>query len=257
MALWLKTLLHRALTAGDIELASASLLARPPLPDGMLEAMIRARGKTGRTLLDWWRESFQEDIKSIAEQRTWQRQRAALITTVLDHIIFGSIYPAAKDVTHTDAWGHYVKDTAMFASAAKENWSDLIFQAWLTSIVSEACLLSVGTKLYEIDKIKQLEIDLLQSWVAETRKLDVAVMELMLTCIDKYQDDDARFVAAVKDDEINPLIKDRFDVMLEMKDAIANRTLDIDRVKTQMASFSGKHKELALKLKTSNLALSL
>jgi hypothetical protein len=257
MILWLKALFHRPFTAGDIELASASLLARPPLPDGWLEVMARKQGKTDRTLLDWWRESFLADIKTISERATWQRQRAALITEVLDHVIFSSIYSAAKDASHVGAWKHYVESMPMFSNVPEEGWANLLFQGWLTSFISEACLLGVGTKLYEVDKAKQLEIDPLQAWVAETRKLDVALMELMLTCIDKHEDADARFIAAVKDDEINPLIKERFEFMLEMKDAIANRTLDLKRVQNQTSLFSTKHQELAQRMNAHNPAFAL
>jgi hypothetical protein len=245
MAILLKTLFKRPFTLRDLEESSASLLARPPLPVELREAAARAVGRNGKSLIDWWRQSYALDLKSIAEHKSWDRQRATLLKIVLDQLIFSSIHNATKDVHHVEAWAHCVQDMDAFKAVPKQQWEGLLFQAWLASILTETCLQTIGTRLYGIDKLKELELELFASWVKDTRTLDVAMLDYALTLLDKQQDEDARYVAAFKDDEVNPLVADRFGLMHQMSEAIANDTLNLDRVRQRMDELSARHRDIA------------
>jgi hypothetical protein len=133
----------------------------------------------------------------------------------------------------------------VFKAVPKHQWEGLLFQAWLASILTEACLQTIGTRLYGIDKLKELELQLFAEWVKDTRTLDVAMLDYALTLLDKQHDVDARSVAAFKDDEVNPLVADRFDLMHQMREAIANDALNLDRVRRRMDELSARHRDIA------------
>jgi hypothetical protein len=256
MAILLKAIFKRPFTLHDLEESSASLLARPPLPEELREAVARNVGRNGKSLIDWWRESYVLDLKAIAQNKSWSRQRATLLKIVLDQMVFRSIYTATKDVHRVEAWQHYVQDMDVFKPVSKQEWPGLVFQLWLTCLLTSSCLETIGMRLYGIDKLKELELDLFVSWAQDTRTLDVSMLDYALTLLDKQQDEDARFVAAFKDDEVTPLIAERFTLMHQMSELIANDRLNLDRVRQRMDELSARHKQIAQRAQSFGLPSS-
>src|SRR5436190_9760390 len=114
MTIFLKALFKRPFSLRDLEESSASLLARPPLPPNLLASTQGRVGKNGKSLIDWWRESYVLDLKEISDNRSWSQQRTALLKIVLEQLVFNSIYCATKDVHHVAAWDHCVQHKDAF-----------------------------------------------------------------------------------------------------------------------------------------------
>ena len=249
MARFLKVLLHRPLSIADLEAASETLLKNPPLPPGP-NSMFTSQGQNGKSLLEWWRESYLGDLKEIAECRTWQRQKATLIRIILEHHLLSSVQPAVGTDTPVAAWKHYVSHNPAFTAVDEAQWPTVLLHLYVTSLMSHACLEIIGSRLYEIDKPKSLELELFRDSAVQSRKLDVSLMRLGLGYAVKGERKNALDTVDAKETMLDPLIRERFDLLSEMKDAISNRSLDMEYVRRRMSEIFKKHQELTRAFQT-------
>jgi len=219
---FLKTVFCRPFTAADLEKESEELLSNPPLPPNLLDAFASLRGKKGRSLLEWWRREYIHQLEEIVVASTWKRQRSCLIRIMLRHKSWESIYSAAKDLKFLGSWEHCVKDSSLFVEFEKETWPDILFQVYMTSILSSACLWELGMRLYSLDEKKELEIDLYYGFSEDIWAKDFGMMELMLERLDNFEDEDEFSIAELKDNEVNPFCDKEFALLSIMEDG-ANR----------------------------------
>jgi hypothetical protein len=240
----LKVMMKRPLTLQDLEEAGEPYFKNPPMMPEWRDAIGKARGAGGRSLLDWWRESFHGDLEAIASGGTWARQKAKAIALILDLYSVATIHEAANNARHVEAWSHYVKNNPLFANVPQEKWQSLLFEWWLTSLMSYAAIETLGERLYAIDELKQLEMQLHQSLERESRRLDVRFLDEMLAAVDDGNDALARELTDFKTNDLDPYLRERNDLMFQMKEAITNDTLDFDRTKRRLEKLDARQKEL-------------
>ena len=118
-------------------------------------------------------------------------------------------------------------------------------QRFIVALLSGACLMELCGKAFQFDQIKRLELELHAEYEKEIRLLDVKVLDLILMSVAAYEDQTANELAAMKDDIINPLIKEQFQLLHLMSEQIINECLDIGDIKARIQAFDVKKREIA------------
>ena len=231
---FLKSLFKRPLTHADLLHASESLIRIPPLPPDLKASVVGVVGRSGTNLLDYWRGYFKTQLGNIAEEQSWGLQRARLLKLVLLELGWRAVHTVAQTARSTDSWSHLLNDVEWASGAKKEQLKGLLLQRWIVAILSDACLRTVGARSYALDKTKELELDLYYEFNKEIKSLDVSLLDLMNTAVTEYRDDDAHFIAAFKDDVVNPITREQYRVLALLEDHIANGNVD-------PASIQAKH----------------
>ena len=255
MANFLKAVFHRPFTRAELQKECGGMLSNPPLPAEMLEAAINCRSKNDVSLLDGWRQSYLKHLDEISEATTWKLQRAILFRIVLKSSSYIALYSAACNVKHLKSWTHIVEGNGYFSNFPHDKWDSILTQLHTTNILTYACLLATGHKLYNIDSEKQFEIECFQEYEKSIRGLDIAVNDIMNTCIEEDDPEQALAVMDLKEEVINDMINDEFKVLNLMEEQIINGSLNLKQVKEKMQGIEVKKSELA-KLVQANAVLA-
>ncbi|GEM_PF-4577062 len=210
----------------------------------MYEAAASTVGKKGVSLLDHWRKTFSMQLDEIADQKTWQGQRAMLLKIVLVEEDWTDVFRATNEIASVNVWSHLVADNEMFQQFSKETWKGLVLQRYIMALLSSACLMELGIKNYGIDNTKQLEIRLHGEYHVEILNLDLKIGKIIHDMIDEYSDEEAMNVAGMKDDVINPIIADQYKVLALISEQIAHSKIDIEVINSKMAALDAKKREI-------------
>lgn len=240
----LKRMLKRPFTTAELHAIATHHMAKPPLPEAMYKAAATMVGRRGVSLLDHWRKSFSMQLDEIANQKTWQGQKAMLLKIVLAEEGWTNIFRCTNEITSTDVWAHLVSENEMFKQFPKETWKSLVLQRYIIGLLSAACLMEVGVKNYSVDSIKQLEVRLYGEYYREILNLDLKIGNIIGNLIDEYSDEHAMNVVALKDDVINPVIDEQHKVLSLMAEQIANSTVDIEVIKGKIAALDARKHEI-------------
>ncbi|NEK17516.1 hypothetical protein [Rhizobium leguminosarum] len=241
----LKRLLKRPLTSADLHRLAGHNMMKPPLPKAMFEAAASLVGKSGVSLLDYWRKAFSIQLDEIAAQKTWQGQRARLLKLVLTEQGWCDVFASTNDIEAPGVWGHLVSEVELFTAFSKEHWKGILLQRYIIALLSAACLEELAAKIYAFSRIKKLELDLHSEYYREILKLDLQINMMIDEMVDAYDDEEALELAGVKDDVINPLIADQYKLLALVAEQIANSQIDIASVKEKIDAFDVRKRELA------------
>jgi hypothetical protein len=247
--IFLKTLFKHSLSLADLHKLAAKNLAHPPLPKELYDASASLVGKKGISLLDYWRTGFSTLIDEIASEKTWELQRAKLLGTILTEQGWSAATVASRETKFTDAWSHMVENVDHFKNSPKDVWPSLLFQRYIVALLTVACLIELGAKAFQLDDLKQNELGLHGEIEKEIRLLDVQFSNQMLLSAENFEDDLAETICAMKEDVINPLIKEQFDLLSVMREQIVHSNLDIVEVKKRIDAFDARTLEIAASLK--------
>ena len=154
-------------------------------------------------------------------------------------------YKCSQNTKSTEAWAHFVAEFTPFSQSPKEVWLSLLLQRYILALLSEACLTEIGYKAFKFDQTKQLELELHAEYEKEIRLLDVQFLDQMIISVAAYQDQTANELAAMKDNIINPLIKEQFQLLHLMSEQIINERLDIEDINARIQAFDVKKREIA------------
>ncbi len=99
-----------------------------------------------------------------------------------------------------------------------------------------------------VDDIKILELELYCAYDKDIKTLDISFMEMVLKAVDEHRDDDALYLADVKDDVINGLIKEQYGILALIGEDLAYRSVDVEDVSKRMTSLQNKKEQLAKEL---------
>ena len=121
----------------------------------------------------------------------------------------------------------------------------MLLQRYVTALLSSACLAEIGHKVYDLTKLKQIELKLYSEYYREILKLDLAINQLIVTLIDDHEDDQALRLADAKDEIINPLITDQYKMLALIAEQIVNSAVDLPSIKAKMETFDVRKRELA------------
>src|SRR5579872_2252965 len=219
---FLKSLFKRPLTHADLLQEGEGLIRNPPLPSDLKASVLGVVGRSGVNLLDYWRDYFKSQLKEISQEQSWGLQRTKLLKLVILEQGWRAAHVVAQTAHSTDSWSHLLNDADWASGVEKKNLKKLLLQRWLVAILSDACLRTIGARSYALDRTKELEIGLFYEFNKEIKSLDVSLLDLMHTALIEYRDDDARFIAAFKDDVVNPIIREQYGILSTLEDDIAN-----------------------------------
>jgi hypothetical protein len=245
MLLGLKSLMKRPFSQRELEEASTSLIKRPPIMNEWRDKIEALRVSSGRSFLDFWRSAYIENLQEISQKSTWEAQRASLISIAMEHQHIRSIYAAQQNIRHVDSWASTVEHNPMFSAAPRENWADVMLQYWLFSIMSSACLLTIGQKLYSINEGKENEMEIYNQWNKETYELRFQAMDMLFDALQEQRDSDAAYLTKFIDEELNTYLKERDGLAMQMRESIANRSLDLKKMEKQFSDASRRREVLA------------
>jgi hypothetical protein len=245
---FLKKLFNRPLSSDALLRQSEKNIKNPPLPKEWRDLSATMVGKSGVSNLDFWRADYKSTLNEIAAETTWRLQRIKLLERILYWEGWRAARTASKDVKFVDAWKHIVENNDAFKRTSKENWDTLLSQMWLHALLSSACLLELGQQLYAIDDKKQNEIGLHYEYEKEIKTLDVQSIEQILKYAASYEDDNALAMADLKDDVLNPLIREQYRLLALMREDIINGNIDAQEIQTQIQLLDKKKRSIATTL---------
>lgn len=133
-----KRLFKRPLTSTDLHRLAGHNMMKPPLPKVMYEAAAGIVGKSGVSLLDYWRKVFSMQLDEIAAQKTWQGQRARLLKLILTEQGWCDVFASTSDIEAAGVWEHLVSEVELFTTAPKELWKALLLQRYIIALLSAA-----------------------------------------------------------------------------------------------------------------------
>lgn len=132
----------------------------------------------GSSLIEHWRQQFQDTLARVSGELTWELQRAQLLREIIETFDWSALHAAAKDVRHPDAWVGRFKDAfPKAASSTPETCRWLLTQAWILAICAGACLHELGERLYGVDAMKRAELDLVEAALREIQVTQVHVLD--------------------------------------------------------------------------------
>ena len=228
----------------DLHRRSSEHLRNPPLPKDWRDAAVKIVGTSGVSLLDYWRTYHEQLLDEIALKRTWAAQRAKLISKVLAEEGWQAAEVAANPCEFVTSWEHLVAENDIFKRAPKEQWKFLLMQRYLLALLSSACLRELGCKLYALDKIKLAEMDLYYEFEREIKTLDVQFLDCIGKAIMSFDDERGKELAAIKDEQINPLIREQYQLLSLMEENVVNGKIDANDINSRMKSLEERKKEI-------------
>jgi hypothetical protein len=240
-----KALFHRPLTYNDLLKDASKLITSPPLPADWKRLAAGLVGKNRTSLLDYWRDHFKSQLEVVAKEATWQMQKSCLLKLIMMERSWRVAYVVSQDAKHVASWSFMCKDAHWAKNANEKHLHVLLTQRWLMAILSDGCLITLGTMCFGLDKAKDAELELHYLFHKEIKALDVSVMEAMLNAVDEYRDDDANLIAAFKDDHLAPLIREQYTLLAQLEDDVANSAVDIAWFSSQLNAVKQKQAELA------------
>jgi hypothetical protein len=242
-----KKMFNRPMSFTDLLQRSEKNIKNPPFPKEWRDLSATV-GKSGVSNLDFWRTDYKSTLNEIAAEPTWNFQRIKLIARILDWEGWRATRTASTDVKFVDAWKHLVENNDAFKRTSKENWNVLLSQIWLHALLSSACLMELGQQLYSIDNVKLNEIGLHYEYEKEIKTLDVKSIEQMLKYVESYEDDSALALGNLKDEILNPLIREQYRLLALMREDIINRNIEPQKIQTQMQLLDKQKRSIAAEL---------
>lgn len=240
-----KALFHRPLTYNELLKDADKIITSPPLPADWKRLAAGWVGRSGISLLNYWRDFSKLQLKMVADEATWQMQKSRLLKLIMMERTWRAAYVASQGAKHVAAWSFMCNDADWAKDANEKNLHLLLTQRWLMAVLSDSCLITVGMKSYSLDKTKDTELELHYLLQKEVKSLDVGMMEAILDSVDEYRDEDAHQIAAFKDDHLAPLIREQYTLLAQLEDDVANSTVDIARFSSQLNAVKQKQAELA------------
>ncbi|WP_141697563.1 hypothetical protein [Bradyrhizobium yuanmingense] len=246
-----KSIFHRPMTYNDLLNDMSKLIVSPPLPGDWKHLAAGLVGNSGVSLLDYWRTYFKSQLEMIAEEETWQMQRSRLLNLVMSECSWRAVYAVSTNTKHVASWSYMCEGAPWYASATESDLRSLLTQRWLMATLSDACLRTLGAMAYGVDKVKENELELHYSYHKEIKLLDANIVDAIKTAVDEYRDEDAHFIAAFKDDQLAPLIREQYTLLAQLGDDVANGTVDLTWLNSRMGALKQKQNELASAVSTS------
>ena len=190
-----KSLFRRPLTHSDLLREARCLISKPPLPQDLKASIVGLVGGSGVNLLDYWRDHFRLQLKTISCEETWSLQRAKLLKLVMTELGWRAVYTVAENAKSVDSWSHLFNDDEWTYGKPKEQWKNLLLQRWIIAILSDACLRTTGARAYALDRTKEADLDPYYEFDKAIKSLDVNLLDLMNLALLEYRDDDAQYAA--------------------------------------------------------------
>lgn len=240
-----KALFHRPLTYNELLGETSNIITSPPLPADWKHLASGLVGKNGMSLLEYWRDYCKTQLGMIAEEVTWQMQKSRLLKLIMMERSWRAVYVVSQEAKHVASWSFLCKDAPWAKDMDERNLPLLLTQRWLMAVLSDGCLMALGMKSYGLNKAKDTELELHYLFHKEIKALDVGVIGALLDAVDEYRDDDAHQIAAFKDDQLAPLIREQYTLLAQLEDDVANSTVDIAWFSSRLNAVKQKQAELA------------
>lgn len=221
------------------------MLRDPPRDPKLIELMIDIKADTGRTLVDIWREELRSCLQNIAVEPTRPLQRRMLLHIVLQQNAWRSVYAASNGALRVKSWRHYVDAHQQFKGVSDSQAKHRIYSMYAKALVLQACLMEIGSKLYDIDQMKDMEIEFHLAYEKDIRVTDVSHHEMIGRLVDEHQDERARALYDFKSEVVTPIIKREFDVLDRLFDGIVNDNLDPHAIKESMDALRREREAIA------------
>ncbi len=237
----LKGVFQRPMLEADLLRVIEYRIKTPPMPQDWLDALAKIRAKSdGGSLTDLWRHEFRADIKSIAGEATWALQRARVIRRIAESYGWNALSAATKEAINKEAWLDHFKAAFPKAEAASpETCEFLVMQRCILALCTEACLVEIGQALYNVNQLKMLELQVIESGHMETQSLQVRVHDRML----EMSKNDPELRAALfdwHDEHCVPLLNDEWRFLDALEEAVVSDSFDVEKAQRQGAEFRAK-----------------
>jgi hypothetical protein len=237
----LKGAFQRALTEADLLRVIEHRLMTPPMPQEWLDVLATIRAKSdGGSLTELWRDRFRADVKSIAGEPTWALQRARLLRRIAEAYGWTAFNAAMREATHQEAWlDTFKKAFPEAAAASPETSKSLITQHVIMAACTEACLEELGQAIYSVDKIKLMELQVLEAARRENQVLQTRLHDRIL---DAPTDDPELRDALIEwhDAHCVPLLNEEWRSLHAMEEAVVSGSFDSATSERQSAEFQRK-----------------
>ena len=114
--------------------------------------VLRNKYSNGVSYLDQMKLQFYENIKAVASEKTWDRQRINLMRTAMHSYlmmaILNSVTNEYSEKVHI--WEHIVKNNSHFVNNDKTHWGEVLLAQGTFSLVFVAIYAWFGARVYNI-----------------------------------------------------------------------------------------------------------
>ncbi len=162
-----KVLFKKHFTKAELAKEIDHLLVNPPSTPEIREMAQSIRSKTGRGLLDHWREVIiLSELDEIAVQPTWATQRRKLLEIVLEAAVVRALDVAVRDTT--SVWARSILLEGSFGITGDDEIEltnrreALLAQQYILSLTTFATLMELGGKVYGLDDAMSAQVMLFE-----------------------------------------------------------------------------------------------
>ncbi|MBL0938511.1 MAG: DUF1819 family protein [Gemmatimonadaceae bacterium] len=237
----LKGVFQRALTEADLLHVIEHRIKTPPLSPEWLDVLATIRAKRdGGSLTELWRDRFRAKIREIASEPTWSLQRARVLRCIAETHGWTALHEATKEATNAEAWvDHFKEAFPEAAEASPETCNFLVLQHYVMALCTEACLVEIGSALYNVNQIKLLELQVLEAAHRETQVLQTRLRDRILTA--SRGDDDFRdALVEWHDEQCVPLLNAEWRSINALEEAVVADTFDVQKDARQAEALQEK-----------------
>jgi hypothetical protein len=238
IAIAAKAASKQPLTRTDIYDYADGLIKQPPIPAEWREAFSKTFANLNGvplTVLDYFcQELLRPDLDKLAAGPTWEMQRVQCIRQILDEMDWRNMYFCLRHAK--SEWGRamtYQRLDNIWRGKSREQQFYLLTVWYMMSVTAQACAQTIGAALYELDKKKEMEIELCFNYGREIMMLDVHLMDVIHERYASAPEIAYRW-AAWKDDNLNPITTCMRQVLEAAQNSIAYGTFNIKEFGREM-----------------------
>lgn len=243
MLSWLKALLRRPMSEADLtELAS---LTETPFPQPLYDSLAQLRSASGQSTLDFWRESFKKVIRRIASEASWEQQRVGILKEIVQEQDWPALSKAAETTPNSEAWFSQMRSAyPALEEASEEVRHRILFQRYLLARATIAVLITIGERLYAVDKIKRVELEIAEALQNDIRGFQAATAELLFV----QTEEEAPEFEQLYDNEILPLLNDHWTLLALLQEEVIHSGVDNKKIRDRLSELAQRKEGLRARL---------
>lgn len=227
MSRFFQTRLGRGYSYDELVTKSDEFMRNPKFPPGYAEAMSKLDGKR-QSFVRYTQDVYTLYLKEIASRQSLKGQREELLRLVLQEAPWHAVFRAANKATYNQSWGHFTKGAGWFEDQPTQPPKLLLTARYLLALTCMSWLQVVGKYHYGLSDATVAALDLYIDYDAGIKEIDVNMFELMFAKLDGFEDGEGMAIGKVKDDVVNPIIKEQYAILDRLGKDIVNDTLDVD-----------------------------
>lgn len=141
----------------------------PFLPSDLSDAMAQLRGQSNESLADYARKHLDQRMREIAEEPTWEAQRARVTRAILIEGTSENLYDVVIEAKHHEAWVDQVADHPIYKDRPAEQQVALLAQRKAVAFFARLSLLGLGGAVSWVSDRKANELEVYKELDKQTK----------------------------------------------------------------------------------------